>query len=178
MEDQTRKLLAVFSIIGLLVAVALISGELREEQENNESFGQVDYQEVNDSRVTAVFVKENTSLAELKLEKADTPEERRVGLMNRTSIENGTGMMFIWRSSSERNFWMKNTYVPLDMIFVTAEKTIRTIKEANPQPNVSEEDLKTYSSEGPVRYVIEANQNFTDKFGISEGDRVSFNLSD
>lgn len=178
MEDQTRKLLAVFSILSVLVTLAVVSGELREGQQNNESFGQLDYEEVNESEIKAVFVKDNTSLAELELETAETPEERRVGLMNRTSLENGTGMIFIWDSSDERNFWMKNTYVPLDMIFVSAERTIRTIKRADPEPNVSEEDLKTYSSEGPVRYVIETNQNFTDKYGISEGDRVSFNFSE
>lgn len=177
MEDQTRKLLAVFSIMGVLVALALVSGELREKQENNESFGQFDYEEANDSKVTAVFVKDNTSLAELELEKAETPEGRRIGLMNRTSLDNGTGMIFIWDSSEERRFWMKNTYIPLDMIFVTAEKSIRTIKKADPEPNVSEEDLKTYSSKGPVRYVIETNQNFTEKYDISEGDQVLFNTS-
>lgn len=177
MEDQTRKLLAVFSILGVLVGLALVSGELREKQENNESFGQFDYEEANNSEVTAVFVEDNTSLADLELEKADTPEERRKGLMNRTSLDNGTGMIFIWDSSDERRFWMKNTYIPLDMIFVTAEKSIRTIKKADPEPNVSEEDLKTYSSEGPVRYVIETNQNFTEKYDISEGDQVLFNTS-
>jgi len=178
MDDQTRKLLTVFSILSVLVALAVLSGELREEQQSNESFGQLDYEEANESRVKAVFVEDNTSLAELELEKADSPEERRVGLMNRTSLENGTGMIFVWNSSDERNFWMKNTYIPLDMIFISAEKTIRTIKRANPEPNVSEEDLKTYSSEGPVRYVVETNQNFTDRYGISEGDTISFNFTE
>ncbi len=178
MEDQTRKLLAVFSILSVLVTLAVVSGELREGQQNNESFGQLDYEEANESRIKAVFVKDNTSLAELELETAETPEERRLGLMNRTSLENGTGMIFIWNSSDERNFWMKNTYVPLDMIFVSAERTIRTIKRADPEPNVSEEDLKTYSSEGPVKYVIETKKGFSEENNIEEGHNVRFNLSE
>lgn len=177
MEDQKRHFLSAALVLVLLVTVAVAYGPLKEQLNRNQTMGEIDMDEVNDSQVSTVFLDGNRTLAELQLETADTPEERAEGLMGRRSLENGTGMLFIWEDSANRSFWMKNTYIPLDMIFVTAEKTVRTIKEANPEPNVSDEELKIYTSEGPARYVIETRQNFTDEKGIEEGNTVSFNLS-
>lgn len=124
--------------------------------------------------VKAIFSEENRTLAVLMLEKADTPEERSKGLMYRKELENGTGMLFVWEDEANRSFWMKNTYIPLDMIFVTAEKTVENIREADPQPNVSESMLKTYTSTGPAKYVIETRQNFSETQGIENGTEVIF----
>lgn len=177
MRDQTRSFASAAAVLVLLISVGLIYQDSNTPDQNNESLAEVDVQEVEDSMLRAVFIDENSSIAELKLEKAETPEERTKGLMGRKSLENGTGMIFVWNESDERSFWMKNTYIGLDMVFVTADKTIRTIKKADPEPNVSDEDLKTYTSEGPVQYVIEAKQNFTERNGVEEGHKVSFNLS-
>lgn len=129
------------------------------------------------SKVNASFIVDSEEIAQLELETATTPEERAAGLMNRTELGENKGMIFIYDESEERSFWMKNTYIPLDMIFLTAERTVRTIKQASPEPNVSDEDLKTYTSEGPAKYVIETNQNFTDEKGIIEGTKVKLEPS-
>ncbi|WP_414837326.1 DUF192 domain-containing protein [Candidatus Nanosalina sp. VS9-1] len=126
----------------------------------------------NSSLVKAAFIDDDEKVAELKLETATTPEERARGLMGRESLDNDSGMIFIYDDARERSFWMKNTKIPLDMIFLTAERTVRTIKEADPEPNVSDEDLKSYTSEGPAKYVIETNQNFSDEKGIEEEMKV------
>ena len=177
MNNQRRNILSATVVLVALIGVVLVQGSLREDFSRESDMPEVDMEEARNSSIRAVFTDRNESLGTLELEKADEPEERRKGLMNRETLENGTGMIFVWEDSENRSFWMKDTYIPLDMIFVTAEKTIRTIKEADPEPNVSDEQLKTYSSEGPVRYVIEARQNFTERKGIEEGHSVSFNIS-
>lgn len=177
MEDQKKKAASVFMIFGILVTVVLVSGEMREDTQENGPIAEMDYQEARNATITAIFTDGNDSLAELQLETAETPEEKEKGLMGRKNLAEDSGMLFIWEDAQERNFWMKNTYIPLDMMFLTAEKSIRTIKEADPQPNVSEEDLRIYSSEGPAKYVIEAKQNFTDENNIEEGTQVYFNLT-
>ena len=177
MEDQKKKAATVFMLFGILVTVVLVSGEMREDAEENGPLAEMNYQEAENSTITAIFTDGNDSLAELQLETADTPEERERGLMERRNLAEDSGMLFIWEDSKERNFWMKNTYIPLDMIFLTAEKSIRTIKQAEPQPNVSDEDLRIYSSEGPAKYVIETNQGFTEENNIEESTKVYFNIT-
>lgn len=177
MDQQRKNILSAAAVFAVLLGVVVAYGSLEDNNHGNPDMGSLDVKKADNSTVKAVFTDENTSLGALSLEKADTPSERRKGLMGRESLENDTGMIFIWKNSENRSFWMKDTYVPLDMIFITAEKTIRTIKEAEPEPNVSDEELKIYSSEGPARYVIETNQNFTERKGIEEGHSVSFNLT-
>lgn len=155
-------------LLVVLVGIFSMHGEER-------NFGETNISE--SSRVNASFIVDNEEVAKLSLETAKTPKERAIGLMNRTDLGENEGMIFIYDESRERSFWMKNTYIPLDMIFLTAEKTVRTIKQADPEPNVSDEDLKTYTSEGPARYVIETNQNFTDEKGIDEGTKVKLEAS-
>ena len=154
----------------IIVVVGVVS--LDGEEEDLE-----DSDPLNSSEVNATFIVDDREVAQLNLETATTPEERAEGLMNRTELEDDRGMLFVYDEAEERSFWMKNTYIPLDMLFLTAEKTIRTIKQADPEPNVSDEDLKSYVSEGPAKYVIETNQNFTEEKGITEGSKVKLKPS-
>lgn len=168
MDDQTKNLLTILVLVGLLAVIvgASTSGKDR-VSENLSDISKND-------TVKAIFKQNNETLGVLMLEKAETEEERRQGLMYRMSLEDGKGMLFSYEEEGNRSFWMKNTYIPLDMIFVTAEKTVRTIKQADPQPNVTEEELRIYTSEGPAKYVIETNQNFSETKGIEEGTNVIF----
>ena len=150
----------------LLAALALIISAPRPVEDINDEGLK------NSSLVNAAFIDDDQKIAELTLETAVTEEEKAKGLMNRESLDNDSGMIFIYDEADERSFWMKNTSIPLDMIFLTAEQTIRTIKEADPEPNVSDANLKSYTSEGPAKYVIEANQNFSEEEGITEGLKV------
>lgn len=157
--------LGLAAVLALLVAAPRPGAEEMEENFSNMS--------ANDT-VKAIFSEGNRTLGVLRLEKADTPKERSRGLMYRKTLENGTGMLFVWEDEANRSFWMKNTYIPLDMIFVTAEKTVENIREADPQPNVSDDMLETYTSTGPAKYVIETRQNFSDEQGIGNGTEVIF----
>lgn len=168
MEENLKNFLVVTGLLAVLALLVAAPRPGEEKIENNFS-----NMSANDT-VKAIFSEDNRTLAVLMLEKADTPEERSKGLMYRKSLENGTGMLFVWEDEANRSFWMKNTYIPLDMIFVTAEKTVKNIREADPQPNVSDSMLKSYTSTGPAKYVIETRQNFSDTQGIENGTEVIF----
>lgn len=118
---------------------------------------------------TVQFPESNTSL---NVEVAETPDERERGLMYREKLSIENGMLFVFPEEDYRGFWMKNTLIPLDMIFVDAEGRIINIEEAYPEPNTNEENLKTYRSDAPAKYVIETNSSFTERRNVEEGDRV------
>ncbi len=97
-----------------------------------------------------------------------TDEDRARGLMYRKELPEGRGMLFDFKQEQEVAFWMKNTYIPLDMIFIRADGTIRRIA-ANTEP-LSE---RTVPAGGPVRYVLEVIGGTARKLGIEAGDKVT-----
>ena len=104
------------------------------------------------------------------VEVADTAVKKAIGLMNRTSLPEKGGMLFIFEQEGVQGFWMKNTLIPLDMIFISEEKKIVHIeREAQPCKVL---DCQIYSSEKPAKYVVEINGGLADKFGIREVQRV------
>ncbi|WP_158059176.1 DUF192 domain-containing protein [Halorussus halophilus] len=123
--------------------------------------------------VSAVFLAgENVSVS---LEVANSPDERRTGLMHRRSLAEKHGMVFVYEDAAPRTFWMKNTYVALDMIFVAANGTVVNVEHATPQPNASESELARYHSEGDAKYVVELPRGFANRTGVEAGTRLVFN---
>jgi uncharacterized membrane protein (UPF0127 family) len=102
------------------------------------------------------------------VELAANDEERARGLMFRKELPEGRGMLFDFKQEQETGFWMRNTYIPLDMVFIRADGTIRRIA-ANTEP-LSE---RTVPSGGPVRYVLEVIGGTARKLGIEPGDKVT-----
>jgi uncharacterized protein len=108
-------------------------------------------------------------IAGIDIELAQDESQRELGLMFRDTLGENQGMLFLFDNEEARAFWMKNTILSLDMIFVNARSEIVTIhKHTTPY---SEE---TYASTKPAKYVIEVNAGYTDKRKISVGDRVSW----
>lgn len=124
--------------------------------------------------LSAGFVVGGERRATVVLEVADSPAERRRGLMYRRSLPANRGMVFVFPDEAPRTFWMKNTYVPLDMIFVAANGTVLNVEHATPQPDATVTELRRYRSDGPARYVIEVNRGFANRTGIGPGARVVF----
>lgn len=89
------------------------------------------------------------------------------GLMYRKSMPADQGMLFVFPDVAERSFWMKNTYIPLDMLFIDASGKIINIHE-----NAVPEDLTPIYSSGPAKYVLEINGGESKKLGIRAGDRL------
>lgn len=103
------------------------------------------------------------------VEVADTPERRMRGLMYRTDLPEDGGMIFLFPQDADQSFWMKNTPLPLDMIFISRERQIVGIVH----------DTKPFSLEPrgvgrPSRYVLEVHAGFAAKHGLAEGQRVEF----
>jgi uncharacterized protein len=103
------------------------------------------------------------------VEVAETPQEEARGLMFRKSLAADSGMLFDFKRPQEVAFWMKNTLIPLDMLFVDAEGRIAGI-HANAVPL----SLATIESPGPVRAVIELAGGTAARLGIKPGDRVLY----
>jgi len=109
-----------------------------------------------------------TGVHVFSVEVVDTPEGRERGLMFRKELPEGQGMLFDFKEDQPVAFWMKNTYVPLDMIFIRGDGRIQRIAE-NTEP-LSE---RLVPSGAPVRGVLEVVAGTAKKLGITAGDRVA-----
>jgi uncharacterized protein len=109
-----------------------------------------------------------TGVHTFAVEMAITPEDQAKGLMFRRELPEGQGMLFDFGREQPATFWMKNTYVSLDMIFIRADGRILRIAE-NTVP-LSE---ALVASGGPVRAVLEVVAGTARKLGIAQGDRVA-----
>lgn len=121
------------------------------------------------------FVVDGEEHGELAVEVADTPSEIRDGLMHRESLPNGTGMLFVYPpNAGQRKFWMKNTLVPLDIIFVDSDGRVINVEHASPgfegERVCSNPDY--YCSDGPAQFVVEAERGYANRTGISPGDEL------
>jgi len=103
------------------------------------------------------------------VEVARTPEEQATGLMNRTSLAPDRGMVFPFDPPRDASFWMKNTLIPLDIIFVRGDGSIANI-EANTVPL----SLDPVMSAGPVRAVLEIAGGRAGELGIKAGDKADW----
>lgn len=108
-------------------------------------------------------------IATIDIELAEAFEERRLGMMFRTTMEENQGMFFIWPTDVRQSFWMKNTILPLDMIFINSNNEIVTIHK-NTTPYAETQ----YPSTRPARFVLEVNAGFCDRVGISEGGKIGW----
>ncbi|HTX86865.1 MAG TPA: DUF192 domain-containing protein [Candidatus Nanoarchaeia archaeon] len=104
-------------------------------------------------------------------EAAITPAQLTRGLMFRQSMPADSGMLFIFPQESIRSFWMKNTLIPLDMIFISADDKIVDIK-SNFQPCTAD-PCPVYQSAAPAKYVLEVKAGIIRKKGIAIGDKLT-----
>lgn len=103
------------------------------------------------------------------LEIAVTNEQKAKGLMNRPSLAQNRGMVFVFRPARTVTFWMKDTLIPLDMIFVKNGRIVKIAKDAIPNQTAT-----LYPSDFEVTEVIEVNGGFTDTHMIVVGDSITF----
>lgn len=101
------------------------------------------------------------------VEVVDTPETRQLGLMFRTSLAPNAGMLFDFQKEEPTAFWMENTLIPLDMIFIGADGIVKTI-HVNARPR----DRTSIPSVYPVQFVLEVPGGRTQEIGLKVGDRV------
>lgn len=102
-----------------------------------------------------------------RVEVADEPAERTQGLMFRTEMAADAGMLFEYPAPQTITMWMRNTYLPLDMLFIASDGRILNIAK-----RTVPESLQTIPSAAPAIAVLELNAGTTDRLGIAAGDRV------
>ncbi len=107
----------------------------------------------------------------IAVELAATPEKRRLGLMYRQDLREDQGMLFLFPKEEPLAFWMKNTPLSLDIIFINrAQQIVSIIKEATPYSE------KRLLSGQPAQFVLEVLAGFCQKQGIEVGDRLEFDF--
>ncbi len=116
---------------------------------------------------TLDFLREGQAYLTVAIEIAETDSARTRGLMQRTSLPERSGMLFLFDSEQPQGFWMANTPMALDLLFIDADSQIvdiaRYTKPLSPE---------TVSSKAPARFVLEVPAGFSDSHGITETDRV------
>jgi hypothetical protein len=116
------------------------------------------------------FIRNDGSTAvSITIEIADTPELRVKGLMERWSLPDQHGMLFLFDHPEVRRFWMHNTPLSLDMIFVDKNRRILNIAESTTPMSKQE-----YASRGPAQYVVEVKAGFSKRHGIEEGMSIQW----
>lgn len=109
------------------------------------------------------------AISKIDIEKADTELDQQMGLMFRKSMPEDQGMLFLFDASEPRSFWMHNTYIPLDIMFVDENGVITTIHE-----NAKTLNDASLPSNGPAKYVVEVNGGYVQRHGIKVGDKISW----
>jgi uncharacterized membrane protein (UPF0127 family) len=111
---------------------------------------------------TLDFVHPDESIkTSIAIEIADTPETQMQGLMGRRILDDSSGMLFVFERIEPQKFWMKNTPIPLDIIFIGGDGCIVNIVESTtPMSN------QRYRSKGPIKYVVEVHAGFVKRFKI------------
>jgi uncharacterized membrane protein (UPF0127 family) len=118
---------------------------------------------------TKIIIRTEQKEVPISVEIVDTPEERQLGLMYRASMEENHGMWFVFEDAQPYAFWMKNTLIPLDMVFVDSNMQVVDIIKAD---SCLEDPCKTYTPKAAAKFVLELNQNFTDRAGVKVGNMV------
>jgi hypothetical protein len=117
----------------------------------------------------AVRFADAPSAPRIVVERALDDVARARGLMYRTRLDADAGMLFSWESESPRSFWMRNTCIPLDMLFIAADGTIVGILEQVPTLNTLPRAVPC-----PAKHVLEVNAGWTRQHGVVPGQKVEF----
>ena len=114
--------------------------------------------------------------AKFAAEIADTPELRSKGLGERDSLEEQTGMLFIFPGGQASSFWMKGMRFPLDFVWIGANCTVVDLTEdvQHSSPDTPSSELEIFESSSPAAYTFEINAGEISRFGVERGDEVRF----
>lgn len=107
-----------------------------------------------------------------QVELADTDPARQRGLMQRESLASDRGMLFVFEREAPQAFWMKNTLIPLDILYFDQER--RLVSISRDVPPCKSALCPSYPSAGPAKYVLELNAGAAAELGIARGDRIEF----
>jgi uncharacterized membrane protein (UPF0127 family) len=158
-------------LIIVLSLCTIIFGLSRENiWKNTETDSGLNSQDYNKEFVQAEI--EGRESIKIDLELAQTDEELQNGLMGRRSLGNNSGMLFVFDKTQNLTFWMKDTFIPLDIAFLDQNKTITSIYSDAEPLNTA----KRYKSSGNALYVIEMNAGWFNVNSVKIGENFNFDL--
>ncbi len=167
-KSPEKKLSNLYKIAALVIivlaALYFILIYRGESSKNNEE----EYMFRKDGELTFLD-SSGTVIIKIDIQIAQTEFDRELGLMFRKSMNENQGMLFIFPDVQVRNFWMRNTEIPLDMIFINDSKIILNIAK-----NTTPYSDNSYASSGPAKYVLEVNGGFSDSHNITPGTKVNW----
>ena len=126
------------------------------------------YQKIADKNSITIFTAVRP--VKIQVEFAKTVQELETGLMNRETLDANSGMFFVFSDEKPRNFWMKDTLIPLDLIFISSNGHIKEITTQEPCPKIGA--CTFYASKSQAQYVLEINAGSADQWGMSVGDII------
>jgi len=115
---------------------------------------------------------------QFRVEVADTPTKREVGLGGKEPLEQNEGMLFIFETLRSRSFWMRDVTFPIDIIWIAEESVVGFDIDVQPEPGVPLHKLTHYRSIEPVDMVLEVPAGTVDRIGIIAGDSVSYRIKE
>jgi len=148
---KTKKILILIPIILLLIILTTVLILQKNEQQN----------------LYKLILQDQT----IFLKPAITPQQKSQGLMFITNLPKNQGMIFIYSNEQPHSFWMKNTLVPLDIIFLNKNFQVIDIKQN--VPPCKQDPCSTYQAKKPAQYVIEINAGLSQELAIKEGDKLT-----
>ena len=168
MQFFRKHFVTVALVLVALAAIALILPRFFSNESNKIQEIEITPQDIDFTRDGELSIFKNDSLIQtIEVEFAKNDEERALGLMYRSSMDEHQGMWFIFPEEAPRSFYMRNTEIPLDIIYLDKDKKVVSIaKNARPY------DETSLPSEKPAMYVLEINGGLSDKWGIEKGDRM------
>ena len=168
MQFFRKHFVNVALVLVALAAIALILPRFFSNESNRVQEIEITPQDIDFTRDGELSIFKNDSLIQtIEVEFAKNDEERALGLMYRSSMDEHQGMWFIFPEEAPRSFYMRNTEIPLDIIYLDKDKKVVSIaKNARPY------DETSLPSEKPAMYVLEINGGLSDKWGIEKGDRM------
>jgi uncharacterized membrane protein (UPF0127 family) len=164
---KSKRKLSVQKIMVAVVVIALLGFFIVNNFISNEP--EVEYYTFTKEGELTFTDSLGTLKAKVDLEIADTEYERQLGLMNRKEMKEKEGMLFIFPRQDYQSFWMRNTLISLDIMFVNDQKEIVTIHK-----NTKTLSDTSYPSSEPSIYVVEVLAGFTDRHNIKVGDKIDW----
>lgn len=108
-----------------------------------------------------------------QVEIAQNEEQRARGLMFRTHMDADRGMLFVHEAQQPRAYWMKNTLIPLDILYFDSARRLVSVSRNTPPCDLGDA-CPPYRSDGPALYVLELNAGIADRLHLKKGDRLAF----
>jgi uncharacterized protein len=158
-------------ILSLMIASMILFTGCGEKSESEQGAPEPESRTLEYTAVVNFLNSAGETVASIDVAVADDDHSRSEGLMDVNELPENAGMLFIFEDEAERSFWMANTPLSLDILFVSEEMEIIRIHR-NTVPFSHENVL----SEGPAMYVVEVNSGYTLRHDITEGMSVSFEL--